>query len=249
MALKLCISRNVVADALSRLPKQGDIVEDVEDFRNRIYIPQELRRQVLSWYHHYLCHPGATRMYKTIGATMYCESMESDIKAFTKACPTCQRHKKKRKKYSKLPPKQVDLIPWECVCIDLVGPYTVPDKTGCDRVLQAMTFIYPATGWFEITEIPEKSRARISQIFNSTRLARYPRPQKIIFDNGNEFKKDFSPLLKDFAIKLTPTTIKPHRLMPYWKGTIKSLVTCYILRIYKSMTLMKQAHGVSYWYQ
>ncbi len=157
--------KNVVADALSRLPKQGDIVEDVlsfvptdqdvfpvqiqkikekqekdrslrkeirqnpkdytkilienqkiVSFRNRIYIPQELRRQVLSWYHHYLCHPGATRMYKTIGATMYCESMESDIKAFTKACPTCQRHKKKRKKYSKLPPKQVDLIPWECVC-------------------------------------------------------------------------------------------------------------------------------------
>ena len=252
--------KNVVADALSRLPKQGDIVEDVEavlpfvpadqdvfpvhlqkikekqekdrslrkkirqnpkdytkivienqkivSFRNRIYIPQELRRQVLSWYHHYLCHPGATRMYKTIGATMYWESMESDIKAFTKACPTCQKHKKKRKKYGKLPPKQVDLIPWECVCVDLVGPYTVTDKTGCDRVLQAMTFIDPATGWFEITEIPDKSSARISQIFNSTWLARYPRPQKIIFDNGNEFKKDFLPLLKDFAIKPTPTTIK-----------------------------------------
>ena len=71
-----------------------------------------------------------------------------------------------------------------------------------------MTFIDPATGWFEITEIPDKSSARISQIFNSTWLARYPRPQKIIFDNGNEFKKDFLPLLKDFAIKPTPTTIK-----------------------------------------
>ena len=71
-----------------------------------------------------------------------------------------------------------------------------------------MTFVDPATGWFEITEIPDKSSARISHIFNSTWLARYPRPRKVIFDNGNEFKKDFFPLLHDFAIKPTPTTIK-----------------------------------------
>ena len=35
----------------------------------------------------------------------------------------------------------------------------------------------------------------------------YPRPRKVIFDNGNEYKKDFLPLLKDFSINLTPTTI------------------------------------------
>ena len=45
-------------------------------------------------------------------------------------------------------------------------------------------------------------------IFNNTWLPRYSRPRKVIFDNGNEFKKDFSPLLKDFSIKFTPTTIK-----------------------------------------
>ena len=255
--------KNVVADALSRLPKQGDIVDDVDAvlpfvpvdptvfpvnlrtiqeqqvsdrslrrrlktnpkdysklkveqtqvivYKNHIYIPNNLRSKVLDWYHHYLCHPGKTRMYKTIASTMYWENMEKDIAVFTKACPTCQRFKKKRKKYGQLPPKQVSMIPWETVCIDLVGPYTVTDKTGNDRTLLAMTFVDPATGWFEITEIPEKSSARISHIFNSTWLARYPRPRKVIFDNGNEFKKDFLPLLNDFAIKPTPTTIKNPR--------------------------------------
>ena len=72
--------------------------------------------------------------------------MEIDIKAFTKACTICQKFKKNRKKYGILPLKQVDLIPWECVCVDQVGPYTVTDKTACDRVLNAMTFIDPATG-------------------------------------------------------------------------------------------------------
>ena len=37
---------------------------------------------------------------------------------------------------------------------------------------------------------------------------RYPRPKKVIFDNGSEFKKDFVPLLQDFAIKPACTTIK-----------------------------------------
>ena len=40
------------------------------------------------------------------------------------------------------------------------------------------------------------------------RLSRYPQPQKVLFDNGSEFKKDFIPLLKDFGVKPRPTTIK-----------------------------------------
>ena len=114
-----------------------------------------------------------------------------------KQCPTCQRFKKKKKKkFGKLLPKNVELIPWDTLCIDLVDPYTVTDQKGNDRILNAMTFVDPATGWFEIAEIlTDKTSARISQIFNNTWLSRYPRPRKVIFDNGNEFKKDFLPLL------------------------------------------------------
>ena len=61
--------------------------------------------------------------------TLYWEKMEDEIRQFVKQCPTCQRlkKKKKKKKYGKLPPKNVELIPWDTVCIDLVGPYTVTD--------------------------------------------------------------------------------------------------------------------------
>ena len=55
--------------------------------------------------------------------------MEDEIRQFVKQYPTCQRFKKKKekKKYSKLPPKNVELIPWNTVCIDLVGPHIVTD--------------------------------------------------------------------------------------------------------------------------
>ena len=51
---------------------------------------------------------------------------------------------------------------------------------------------------FACGESIDKSSARISQIFNIVWLSRYPRPSKVIFDNGSEFKKDFVPLLKEF---------------------------------------------------
>ena len=77
-----------------------------------------------------------------------------------------------------------------------------------------MTMVDPATGWFEITEVPsysiednvkkdeiqniDTSSARISQLFEQAWLGRYPRPKQVIFDHGPEFKMHFVPLLKDF---------------------------------------------------
>ena len=85
-------------------------------------------------------------MYTTLTSTMYWEGMEKDINSYVKKCITCQKYKKKHKKYSKLPPKTATTTPWDTVCVDLVGPYTVTDSTGKDRTLMAMTFIDPATG-------------------------------------------------------------------------------------------------------
>ena len=59
--------------------------------------------------------------------------------------------------------------------------------------LQAMTFIDPTSSWFEIAEVPDtdKTSARISRLFDQVGLSRYPHPQKVLYDNGSEFKKNF----------------------------------------------------------
>ena len=54
----------------------------------------------------------------------------------------------------------------------------------------------------------DKSSYRVSQLFNNTWLCRYPRPRKVVFDKGSDFKQDFTPLLKYFGIKHVSTTIK-----------------------------------------
>ena len=63
-----------------------------------------------------------------------------------------------------------------------------------------MKFIEPAMGCFEIEEVPiiDQSSDRISQIFNKLLLSRYPRPHKVIFNNGYEFRRNFIPFITVF---------------------------------------------------
>ena len=75
-----------------------------------------------------------------------------------------------------------------------------------------LTMIDPATGWFEIVELPntdvlyvrkgeevaeviiDKSSKCIARLFNKTWLSRYPKARSIIYDNGSEFKLYFEQL-------------------------------------------------------
>ena len=192
---------------------------DIVMYENKIYVPEPLRGRTLHWYHHYLSHPGGDRLAQTLSTICYWKGLQNQSKMFCKKCETCQKFKKRKTRYGHLPPKNIGVLkPWEKVHIDLIGPYSVlalQQRPGQKREmtelsLTAMTFIDPATGWFEIVEVPtiDKSSARISQLFDQVWLSRYPRPKEVIFDNGSEFKSDFVPLLKDFKIKPKLTSIK-----------------------------------------
>ena len=63
--------------------------------------------------------------------------------------------------------------------------------------LWCVTMIDPATSWFEMVEIDNKTPTNIANIVEMTWLNRYPRPKNITFDGGTEFKAEFSKLMKE----------------------------------------------------
>ena len=199
--------------------------------RPRMVIPKKLQRKTVAWYHHYLQHPGRDKLMATLSAVMYWKGMDKLITKFTKICDRCQKGKKRKRKYAHLPPKEAEIIPWHTVCVDCCGPYQIKGNDGTCLEFMCLTMIDPATGWFEVVELPtasvyrefksaegkieviedeilDRTSAQISQLFNKTWLCRYPRPVEVVCDNGSEFKKDFSALLKSYSIKRKPTTIK-----------------------------------------
>ena len=140
----------------------------------------------------------------------YWDKIKADVIDLTKTSPTYQRFENIEKKYGKLPPKEVIMAPWETAYIDLIGPYTVTDRVGNDRTLNAMTFIDPSIGWFGIIGVPDNTRTRISQFFPNTRISKYSYCRTVIFYNGIKLKNYFLHLLRDSSIKPTPilTVIK-----------------------------------------
>ena len=91
----------------------------------------------------------------------------------------------------------------------MIGPYTVETPTK-KYELRAITMIDPATGWFEVKDIAAASSEACSAAFDNVWLARYPRPQYIGFDNGNEYKKVFKQMCINYGIKgKNSTTYNP----------------------------------------
>jgi hypothetical protein len=120
----------------------------------QLVIPKPLQVHAVKWYHHYLQHPGHTRLEEMMNAAMYWKGMRTTIRSLTKSCRSCQVNKRWSQRYGRLPPKTVITNPWECLCVDLIGPYTLKSKDNLQIDFMALTMIDPASSWFEIAEFP-----------------------------------------------------------------------------------------------
>jgi hypothetical protein len=204
----------------------------------KVIIPTSLCQQAVKWYHHYLQHPGHSRLEETMRSVMYWKGMHTTIQKNIKSCRPCQVNKRHSQKYGHLPPKLVITTPWKALCVDLIGPYTLKGRDGSRIDFICLTMINPATSWFEIVELPtvaqettvppvdkgkkvtfakntkvakpyfDKSSAQISNLVYKTWFSRYPQCQYKIYNNGSEFKLHFQSLCNTYGIKRKPTSVK-----------------------------------------
>ncbi len=79
--------------------------------------------------------------------------MHRSIQANVKKCHKCQVNKCSKHKYGKLPQKLVVTKPWNTLCVDLIGPYTVKDKDSTVVNFMCITMIDPANSQFERVEL------------------------------------------------------------------------------------------------
>ena len=100
--------------------------------------------------------------------------------------------------------KKGEITKWSRVSADLRGPEKVASKSGHACGTRSVAAVDPAAGWFEMAQLCEGERPtakRCQEILDTVWLARCPRPKEIGFDNGGEFKKEFSQLCKNMGLK------------------------------------------------
>ena len=140
----------------------GGKSRDLVCLNDKIVIPKPLRKRVVEWYHTQLCHPGETRTEQTIRQHFTWANLRKDVQDICRKCPTCQKSKKHTIKYGHLKPKEAEVTPWETLCVDLIGPYKIDRKNKKSLTLWCVTMIDPATGWFEVREIPDKNAITVA---------------------------------------------------------------------------------------
>jgi transposase InsO family protein len=136
--------------------------------------------------------------------------MRNQITNYVQSCPTCQKNKRKVKKYGHLPPKTAEAVPWDKLCIDLIGPYKINRKGTNDLVCRCVTMIDPATGWFETHQYDDKRSITVANIAEQEWFSRYPWPTQVTYDRGSEFiGKDSQKMIKeDYGVKAKPITVR-----------------------------------------
>ena len=91
-------------------------------------------------------------------------------------------YKTVNKKYSKIPAKLAEKIPWNKLCVDLIVPYKIRKKSREYLILTAVKIIDPVTRSFEITQYKDKKAMMIVKLVETTWLVRYPWPLEITYD-------------------------------------------------------------------
>lgn len=177
-------------------------------YKDKVAIPTTLVHPIIQWYHDNLNHPGITRTFETINMHFTYKGLKDLVKQHVSSCAICIKQKTATKKYGHLPPTTAQYRPWECVHIDLFGPWSFQCLHGKNHQICAVSIIDSGLRWVELHEYSSKTSEDISLIFDREWLCRYPRPRMVVFDNGTEFTSEFHELLESYGIQPKSTTIK-----------------------------------------
>ena len=78
--------KNVELDPKDRISlKVIDIIDVLLYNNKRLVIPTLLQTNIVTWYHHYLQHPGRTMLENTITTAMHWGSLQTDGRRYVKS--------------------------------------------------------------------------------------------------------------------------------------------------------------------
>ena len=113
------------------------------------------------------------------------------------------------RQYGLLAPREAKSAPWSDVATNCIGPWVIELCGGHDYSLCALMTIDLTTNLLEIEPIVMQTAAECARAFENGWLSCYPRPVRVIHDQGLEFKGSaFKDLLCRAGIKSVHTTAR-----------------------------------------
>jgi transposase InsO family protein len=176
-----------------------------------------MQDRIVEWYHCNLQHAGINWTVNSIGQVFDWKGLRLMVEKYINSWDSCQRNKTTNKKsYGKIPlvPALRDKNPWEVVHINCCGPWKVKWRDSKTREkkeieIHLLSIVDTCTGWSEFVRIDTASSIAMAAGPDKNWLCHYPRPHKVVHDNGPEFMGcKFQEMLESYGITSKPTTVK-----------------------------------------
>ena len=133
-----------------------------------------------------------------------------EVRKQLKGCHECALYKRGGKTYGEAAHRDASVLPWQEVHCDSIGPWTI-ELRAKTLTFQAMTMIDPATNLVEIAPLKSKTALAGAASVENTWLARYPRPVRIVSDQGPEFATEFTDMCNRLGIEHNNSTSRNPR--------------------------------------
>ena len=174
-----------------------------------IMIPENKVNATISWFHEKLNHAGRDSLISTMSRILYHPQLRERIENYVKNCETCQKHKLQGRGYGHMAPREALVAPWYEIAIDTIGPWEIELQNNETRKFHALTMIDTVTNLVEMQRVNTTSALDAANAFEMNWLFKYPRPVRVIHDQGTEFMGDnFQSLLRRWGIRNAPISVR-----------------------------------------
>ncbi|XP_071586681.1 gypsy retrotransposon integrase-like protein 1 isoform X2 [Heliangelus exortis] len=148
-----------------------------------VIVSDEEKKNVLEKCHENAAgtHHGISRTLTLVESNYYWTSVTNDVKQWVYACQRCQMAKNTTMTATKPHPIKAE-DPWTAVSIDLMGPFSVTNRSHKYAIIMTDLF----TRWAVILPLHDASAAEIAKAI-ITMFFSYGPPQKMPIDKGKEF--------------------------------------------------------------
>ena len=178
--------------------------------KTKIVLPKKLVPATIKWYHETMGHAGVQRLLQSL-QLLYSPGLKDAVTAFVKNCDQCQRYKNPGPGIGHLPARNETMVPFEQIAIDTVGPWSINIEGYGKLVINAYSIIDTCSNLLELKQASQMNPTGLEsiQVLEDTWLSRYPKPVRIIYDQGTEYRNvDFESFLINQGIKGCPCTVK-----------------------------------------
>ena len=164
--------------------------------------------KAVKWFHEATAlNAGISRLEEHLKVHFFHPRLSAEVRDQVSKCDLCQRMKRGARQYGLLSSRDATAPPWHDVALDCIGPWTINLRGGKQFKILALTTMGTATNLLEIEPLRTKMASECARAFDNGWLARYPRPVRVIQDQGSEFTGSvFQELLARAGIKSSPAT-------------------------------------------